>query len=331
MQSDTLRFQTHGVYSMTLILDTLEEILRPVLDTTFIHMDGSPMTVRDVLEGYRYLRFGLPSLEDGEFRTRLNSSLRDIIAAEYLAREGFHQNLQHTEAVRHGMAIWTGYWNAVALIQSFRDSVEVTPDDMIGYLTEEGGALGSSCEVNIREILTDSLSTAARLLELILQGSDQLQLARQFSKRKGWAEQGGESGWFRVSAYPELGFPALEADSGALVGPLKVRNGFSLFRVLGKRPAPGESLTSIDSLRTIAGRMARAEKVQRLLNRRIAELARSQSVKMYYQRLRTVDVTRQNTVTRRLIGFGGTMIAVPALVPQYLWINEVGNIRDILP
>jgi parvulin-like peptidyl-prolyl isomerase len=331
MQTDTLRFRKQGLYNMTFILDTLEQILEPVLDSGFVRMDGGPMTVRELLEGYRYLRLGLPSLEDGDFRTRLNGSIRDIVAAEYLAREGFRQNLQYTEAVRHDMAIWTGYWKSLALVRSLQESVQVTPEDVMRYLTEKGEALGSSSEVNIREVLTDSLSTSARLLELALNGDDLAQLARQFSKRRGWAERGGESGWFRVSAYPELGFRALEADSGALIGPLKVRNGYSFFKVLGKHPGTGDSLVSVDSLKTVAGQIVRAEKVQQLLNRRIAELARSQGVKMHYRRLREVDVTRQNMVTRRLIGFGGSMIAVPTLVPQYLWINEAHDLKDILP
>jgi hypothetical protein len=331
LRSDSLRYQKQGVYSVGLIADTLQSVLEPILDSAFIQMDGGPMTMGEVLDGYRYLRFGFPGIEERDFRSRLNGSIREIIAAEYLAREGFRQNLQHSEAVRRDVATWADYWNSLALERSLRDSVNVTDEDVMTFLTENGGVLGSPYEVNIREILTDSLSTSARMLEQLLNGADLAQLARQFSKRKAWAERGGESLWFRVSGYPELGFRALEADTGAIVGPLKVRNGYSLFRVLGKRRAPGDSLVSFDSLKTLARQKMRGEKVQQLISRKIAESARNHGAKIYYNRLRGIDLTRQNMVTRRLIGFGGVMVAVPTLIPQYLWINEARDLRDILP
>ncbi len=331
LRSDSLRYQRKGMYGIGVIADTLQSILRPVLDSAFIRMEGDVMTMGEVLDGYRYLSFGFPGLEERDFRSRLSGSIREIIAAEYLAREGYRQNLQNSEPVRHDLATWTDYWSATALERSLRDSVEVTDEDVMSFLTEHGGILGSPYEVNIREILTDSLSTSARLLERILNGAEMSQLARQFSQRKGWAERGGESLWFRVSAYPDLGFRALEADSGAIVGPLKVRNGYSLFRVLGKRRAGADSLIAFDSLKTLARQKVRGEMVQRLLNRRIADAARTYGARIYYGRLRRVDITRQNMVTRRLIGFGGTIVAVPTLVPQYLWINEARDLKDVLP
>ncbi len=331
LRTDSLRYRKQEMYSIGVIADTLQSVLQPVLDTAFIRMDGGAMTMGEVLDGYRYLSFAFPGLGERDFRSRLSGTIREIIAAEYLAREGFRQNLQNSEAVRHDVATWADYWNALALERSLRDSVMVTDDDVMTFLMEHGGILGSPYAVNLREILTDSLSTSARLLEQILNGAEMSQLARQFSKRKGWAERGGESLWFRVSAYPDLGFRALEADSGTIVGPLKVRNGYSIFRVLGKRRAEGDTSITFDSLTTLARQKVRGEKVQQLLNLRIADAARTYGARIYYSRLRGVDVTRQNMVTRRLIGFGGVMVAVPTLIPQYLWINDARDIKDVLP
>jgi hypothetical protein len=331
LRSDSLRYQKQGVYSIGLIVDTLRSLLDPVLDSTFVQMEGGPMTLGEVLDGYTYLRFGFPALEERSFRSRLNGTIRDIIAAEYLAREGFRQNLQHTDAVRRDVATWANYWSSLALERTLRESVQVSNEDVISFLVSHGGVLGSPYEVNVREILTDSLSTAARLLEQLLGGADMADLARKLSRRQGWAERGGESLWFRVSGYPEIGFRALDADSGEIVGPLSVRNGYSLFRVLGKRHAPGDSLISFDSLKTLARQKVLGEKVQGLVSRRIAESARAYGAKIYYDRLRGIDITRQNMVTRRIIGFGGVMVAVPTLIPQFLWINEARDLKDVLP
>jgi hypothetical protein len=207
----------------------------------------------------------------------------------------------------------------------------VTDEDIVSYCTTEAPELGRKFEVNVREILTDSLQTSARLLQQILDGANMADLALQKSKRPGWAVRGGESLWFNVSVFPQIGFRALAADSGQLVGPIRLKTGFSIFRVLGKRRAEGSAPLSFDSLKADVRSGAERAKLRSLMNRKIASYARTYGAKIYYDRLKNIAISTQNMVTRRAIGFGGIMMAVPTLVPQWEWIEEAKDLKDILP
>ena len=330
-RNDSLRLRKQGVFSLTLIADTLEHELRTVLAAPMVAMEGGDLTVLEILEGFRSRPTGFPTLDGEDFRNRLNAAIRDLVAAEYLSREGLRRGLQNSPQVRHDVATWADYWRSRAMERAIRDSIEVADEDVSAFLIEHGAILGVPYEVNLREILTDSLSASLRMLERILDGEEMGALARANSKRRGWAERGGESLWFRVSGYPDLGFRAMEADSGALVGPVRVRNGYSLFRVLGKRRVAGDSLISYDSLKALTRAKVRAEKGERAVNGRIAGFARAHGATIHYDRLRRVEVTRQNMVTRRMIGFGGVMIAVPTILPKFDWVKEARDVEGVLP
>jgi alkyl hydroperoxide reductase subunit AhpF len=112
---------------------------------------------------------------------------------------------------------------------------------------------------------------------------------------------------------------------------LSLKNGYSLFRVLGKRCAPGDSLITFDSLKTLVHERVKNDKIHKLINDRIASYARNYGVKIHYDRVRKVEITKQNMFTSRMIGFGGVMVAVPTLIPQWEWINQARDLKDLLP
>lgn len=332
LRGDSAGYRMQGGYTIIVILDSLASILQPMLDKPFISMEDGSMTLWEVLEEYRFLRFYFPNLQDEDFRMRLNGSIRQTVAMEYLAREGYRQNLQNSEEVRHDVATWVDYWRARDHERQLRATLtQVTDDDVMNYLIQNGGILGSPYEVNVREVLTDSLQTAVRLFEQIVYGANMAEIAGKYSTRRAWADRGGESLWFRVSGFPDIGFRALAADSGQLVGPLKLKNGYSLFRVLGKRHAPADSMIRFDSLRALVHERVKSEKMHRLIDTQIATYARSYGVKIHYDRLHRIEITKQNMFTSRLIGFGGVMVAVPTLVPRWEWIKQVGDLKDLLP
>ena len=51
----------------------------------------------------------------------------------------------------------------------------------------------------------------------------------------------------------------------------------------------------------------------------------------FYARVTHVEIPPINMVTRRFIGFGGSMLAVPTLYPLWEWTGERGGATEILP
>jgi len=54
-------------------------------------------------------------------------------------------------------------------------------------------------------------------------------------------------------------------------------------------------------------------------------------VKLYYDRLKKVEIEPINIVTKRFIGFGGTMLAAPTLYPLWQWVGETENVQHVFP
>jgi hypothetical protein len=118
-------------------------------------------------------------------------------------------------------------------------------------------------------------------------------------------------------------------DSGLVSGPLRLQQGFSIFATLGRRTHEGAM--RLDSLRHSARNAARLEKAQKKVNEYVAGLARDRRVTMYYDRLARVKVNPSSMVTKRYLGFGGVMTAVPTIKPVWQWVKEAPNVQEVLP
>ncbi|HTR98295.1 MAG TPA: hypothetical protein VML00_01015 [Bacteroidota bacterium] len=331
IERDSAVAKTEGGYRIDRVADIALDSLRSHGDDPLVEYGGGAMTVEDILEGFRTAAFVIPTLRNADFRQHLSGCVREIVAREFLAREGYRQRLERTAEVRHDVDTWSRYWLAQAMTEKLARDVNVTPEEVLAAVTPYARELGENYEVNVREILSDSLRESLDVMAQIVAGADMGRLARERSKRSAWAARDGESGLFPVSRYPALGIRALDAERGALVGPVRVPEGYSLFTLLDKRSARRDSLFMYDSLKAavrgdLAGRRIRAR-----VNSFVAAAAGSYRVKINYARVSHVDIPPINMVTRRFIGFGGSMLAVPTLYPLWEWTGERTGATEILP
>ena len=333
ISSDTGAHRIEGRYMLTPgEVDHLEETLRGDLSRVLVDMPGGGLTLGAAIQAFRFEPFTTPSLRGRTFAYVLNESVKRIAREEFLVREGYRKNLQAASAVKHDLASWRDNWLSHMIQADVASGLgEPTEEEEVAGLVEYARLLSPSYEVNVREIFTDSLSKAGRYREMLLAGEDMAALARRVSKRTGWPARGGESGFFHVRSFPDLGVRALLADSGQLVGPVGLAGGYTLFRVLGKRLPNGQGEVTVDSLRRAVHDAIRSEKRQKGLDRFIAGLAEKFGVKMYYDRLKDVTLFSHNMFTRRYIGFGGMMNAAPLLEPEWGWVQEYLRSRNQVP
>jgi hypothetical protein len=330
--SDTTAHRIDGRFMVTPgEVDRLEGMLRGDLSRVLVAMPGGGLTLGAAIQAFRFEPFTSPSLGRRTFAYVLNESVKRIVREEFLARDGYGKNLQASPAVKHDVASWRDNWLSHMMQAEITGGGDPTEEEEIRGLIEYARLLSPAYEVNVREIFTDSLPGAARYREMLLAGDDMASLARSVSKRPGWAARGGESGYFHVRSFPDLGVRALLADSGQLVGPVGLPGGYSLFRVLGKRLPGGDNGVTVDSLRRALRDAIGSERRQKGLDRFIAGLAEKFGVKMHEERLRDVTVFSHSMFTRRYIGFGGMMNAAPLLEPEWGWVEQYRRSRNQVP
>jgi hypothetical protein len=305
--------------------------LTPLLDTELIAMPGAGMTVGDVLEAMKYQEPGFETLHPRGFRVRLNEHLRTLTSADLLTHRGIREGLDQSPEVRHDVALWDDARLARLMQHEVARSVTITHEDLVKALEDHAASLAGDYEVNLREILTETFPSSLRVLDSLSRGADFAALAASHSIRKEWALRGGESGFFVVSEHPALGFAALIRDSGSIGGPLHLPEGYSVFTPLAVRARGGRSVPSPDSLTRSVRDYVIAEKTDRAIQATIASLADRGSIHVNMDRLRRLTPAPFNMVTRRFIGFGGVMMAAPALAPNFDWVRQVKDARALIP
>lgn len=329
---DSTTHKRSGLYAVT--SEDVDKLLRtfaPELKTDFIEMEGNAMTFGEVIEAFRTERFGFPSLEMRRFETSLNNFVRTVVQSELVAREGFRENLQYSEHVRHDLDLWSSYWVSRYLMWILSDTVRVSEEDLVKTMMENLPVIGNVYRVNVQEILCDSNTTMERVFESLAKGISFDSLARKYSKRQAWATAGGVSGYFSLSQHPELGCRAMLADTARLSGPIKLTEGYSIFKVLGKKRINIGEYPEADSLSINIRANLTARKREQSMNVYLANLAKKYSVDIYYRNLNAVEIQPANMFTRRIIGFGGVITAAPMLYPNWEWVKEWREEGKILP
>ncbi len=328
---DPKYYQRDGGYMITSeMVDVLIARLRSYLDTTFITITDGNMTLGEILEMFRYENYISKSLDGFSFKMELNEEVKHLVGNELLAREGRKQFLQNSPSVQHDLKQWTSYWAARQLYYDVRDSVKVMNEDIIEHLLKTKEFFGRYYEVNVREILTYTLEDAKRMQDELQHGKNFSEMASQYSLHTDWAKNGGESGFFVVIRHPEIGFRALLADTGILVGPVKLEEGYSLFTVLGKRRTK-EAIVGFDTLCQNIRKRLMVEKRKNTTDRFIARLAHEQQVSIDYGKLKLIKPLLIPMFAQRFMGFGGMMTAVPLLMQQWDWIKEFEENKKIIP
>ena len=286
------------------------------------------LSVGEFLEGLLHYDYVFPSLKGAPFAKAFFDILRAMTEAEIIAREGLRRGYQYSPEVEHDLAIWSDYWRSRSAEGSIVDTVRIKPSDTYMSLWKFNAALvETSCALSVQEILRPDSASAVAILMQLREGIDMDSLARVYSMRSDWKEKGGRSGWFFCKEKWELAGYALQMSMKEITGPVKLTEGFSIVKVLGRKFV-GETARSVLSLEAQRVRMAQQ---QRVLNEQLAQRAMAHNVRIFYDRIPPADVANIDMFTRRLLGFGGKINAAPLLIPQWEWVDEWKKMQKRVP
>jgi len=300
-------------------VDVLLTRLARALGRTLARLPGGPLTLGDAIEDLRFYSFSFRSLEPARFAAELSARLKDVVAGELMAREGLRRHLDTRPEVESDLEMWTAFWQAHMLLMRAAAGPPASDDEAIRQLAlTEPDRARRLYEVDVAEILAGSKPEAGRVFSLLTAGADFDSLARQSSIRTEWASRAGRSGFFPVERHPQLGYAALLAPLDTLLGPLRLPEGYSVFRVLAKRLAPDSvgARALLERARQDATGERRAERAAGY----VATLAERSRVQFNYPALPGVEILPANMLTRRTLGFGGGMLAAPSLPPLWQWV-----------
>lgn len=300
----------------------LSSLTTTELNAAFVKFDTNPAAVKDFLHYLIYQKVVFVSFNSLKFKKSLNRIVKKFIEDELISREGYKLGLEKLTTLKSDLQIWKNYYLSEVLMNSYADSITITDEEMKKYISIHKD-ISNSSQINIREILTENIEDAETVLKEINDGKDFESLANIYNQREWTKQSNGEWGYFNPSMAGEIGRIAAVMDIGQVYGPIKVNEGYSIFKLIDKKNQFGIQNIELDkdSLKLIRFKLA-LSKMDNLINDKTVSLATKYKISIDEQLLQNVKTTEINTFTFRFIGFGGKIAAFPITIPIYEWYKQ---------
>ena len=311
------------------LFQCLSRIDKENLNKDFTIVDSDTLTIKDYVYYLIYQKIEFKSLEDNEAKLILNMAVRQFIETSVLYNEGLKSDLDKLKSLKSDLQTWKNYYLSEVLMNSYADSIKVT-DEEVNQLINSDQVTSSNLKVNIREILIDNIEDAEKILNELNGGKDFESLVNIYNQREWTKKSNGEWGFFNPKDAGEIGRIAAGLNIGQIFGPIKVNEGYSIFKLIDKKNQSSnqKSITNQDSLKFIRIKIA-LNKMDNLINDKTVSLARKYKINLNEQLLKNTAVSELNTFTYRFIGFGGKIAAFPITIPMYEWYKQYGQTKEI--
>lgn len=198
--------------------------------------EGGTIAAGDVLDAASQLKYKTLDLRRNEAVVEYAEStlVPDALFVEAALREG----LDRTGEVTQWLARKRERELVVQLrVAVLKDRVRISQEDIHREYEENPDRYMQPDQIEIQEILVATEAEAQDLLARLRQGASMGDLARQHSKRSpALRDEEGRRRFTAAAAvvYGRLVAAARKAPVGQLVGPLQVREGYSIFKVLSR-------------------------------------------------------------------------------------------------
>jgi peptidyl-prolyl cis-trans isomerase C len=297
------------------------------LSLPFINFDN-PLTLKDFFASLKFEGFYSDTVEPDKIAAKLNARVRLLIEQEFLTREGYRRGLQNLPEVKNFLNMWLESYLSKILYRDMADSSFVNDDEAYDYYMKMNERI-TGTEVNIVEILTDSLEVIEKVLTELKAGRDFRELAAENTKRKWTKINSGEFGFFPVYMYGEIGRKAEQMEVGDIYGPIKVEEGYSIFKLIAKRDEQKDSSGSFTEIKEKLKKELSYKKFMNNIINYTVNLAHKYGVKIHTDAFAKLQVKDWKMFTYKYIGFGGRITAVPLTYPFYEWAEEWKNQKEI--
>ncbi len=323
---------TSFVYFKEKDLYRLQSELGPdTLNMVFIKFKKDPYTVDDFLKYFIFEGFYTKFQDFNSIAAQISGRVRTSIEEELLAREGYRRGLENSPKVQREISMWRDYYLAQMLKDKIIDTIKVSEQEVKNYYKQQQELKkDDEVQVDIVEILNDTLSVLKKLKKEIENGADIRKLASLHTKRKWTRAKGGEFGYFQSTMYGVIGEKARAMKVGELYGPVKTPVGYSLFKLIGKK-TPKVKAEPFAKVRNKMWRELHGKKVSRFFIAYTVKLANQFGVSIDNNLLKSLSLPDLSMYAYRYMGFGGRIAAVPATLPFIEWYKPWKNGEKIVP
>ena len=286
----------------------------------FVFKNGSE-SLKYFIEALSFDGFSSKKTDLKSIASVLDTKVRAEMEHELLSNEGFKKGFDKLPQVQREVEMWKTNYMAQALQSKFLDSLKISDNEVYDYYKKFYYDEYYPAQVNIVEVLTDNLDTVKKVFEDLKNGDDIRKLARLYTQRKWTKDKDGEFGYFPVFMYGDIGKIAATMNVGEIYGPLKVPEGYSVFKLIGKKEPETKLAQPFEKVKDELRKELEYQKGHKAIMDFTAKLAKKFGISVDGSVLKDVQVTNLNAFGFRYLGFGGRTTAVPIMMPNVDWID----------
>ena len=178
--------------------------------------------------------------------------------------------------------------------------------------------------------MLSNLDTISSILNKIKNGLTFNEAAEQYCIIDSIRQRGGQLGYLPINKLGEIGDIAENMKAGEVYGPIKVAQGYALIKLNDIRKSDAPQDTSFEKNKADIIETIKKIKFAKKIKDYVANLALEYGIKINQDIFKSIPILQMNTVTVRLIGFGGRMLAFPYSPLFSDWHNEYLNLQNNL-
>ncbi len=310
----------------------LEKIFsKDELESAFISFEDYTVKFGKCLRALYFNGLRMPSPDAVIIAKTIDTYIRNFIEMEVLYKEGLKIGLQHSPEVQKYLKMWSEFYAFETIRGGMIDTVKVNQDQIKSAYNEIYKDMTENTFLRFDYVCFEDLTTANSAIQKIKNGLAFESLKIQNGSRIENAFFSNKNKWVPVSDCGHYKTQLLEQGTDSYLGPLNFDSSFVLVKIIDKKKSK-ELLgyaTYEESYPKLKNQLA-WEKIKSQITKKTAEYAVVSKVKINYEALKRIDLTKISSMTVRFLGFGGSISGVPVYTPNYEW-TELLDARTLLP
>ncbi|OGU52288.1 MAG: hypothetical protein A2006_11280 [Ignavibacteria bacterium GWC2_35_8] len=310
----------------------LEKIFsKDELESAFISFEDDTVKFGKCLRALYFNSLRMPSPDAVIIAKTIDTYIRNFIEMEVLYKEGLKIGLQHSPEVQKYLKMWSEFYSFETIKGGMIDTVKVTPDQIRYAYNGLYKDMTENTFLRFDYICFQDSTTANSAIQKIRNGLAFDSLKIQNDSKIIHAFFSDKNKWVPVSDCGNYKTQLLGQEAGSYLMALNFDSFFVLLKIIDKKKSK-ELLgyaTYEESYPKLKNQLA-WEKIKNQITKKTAEYAVGSNVKINYEALKRIDLTRISSMTVRFLGFGGSISGVPVYTPNYEW-TELLDSRTLLP
>ncbi len=280
-----------------------------------LRFDGGELTLGYIFDNLSLAGFAPVDTSIREITFSLHNAMKLIVQNYFLARRAKEMGLENSSEVQYNTRAFLDAYRSFQYENAVTDTVGITETELNKFYESHQDEVLRDIRLRLQIFQLDNIDEAAKILNRL--------------SRENQSPDTTGAVWLYASQLGEMGAVLSDLDNGSSYGPLLMNGKYTIFRLLEKKS--NLSRNDIDKSMQAARDLMLEQKQKETLNTYISKLSTEQRTKIFESKLDKIEVTPIQMLTFRYIGFGGKIIAAPALYPREGWIKYLDDKKDILP